>query len=236
MVRAEFVFMLGGEVEDEEAEAVQSTELQEGRLQNHGQRDIRVATVAMSQAEKQLTAANTADALRAERAAVAALQRAFARDRYILRALATRSQLDFSRRLTGALKQASDWRRRPAARPHDRRVAELQDLLRGIAGLIADAGIDAPAARPRASVLAEQAMRTDASSSALRGAATSLQRIADAWPTSDRAGRARDLTAISAAVSEEMRRALGNAAGFVRPAATLGSAFAERLGTSRGAR
>ena len=48
----------------------------------------------MSQAEKLLTGANTAEALVAERAAVAALQRAFSRDRYILRALATRSQLD----------------------------------------------------------------------------------------------------------------------------------------------
>ena len=86
MIRAEFVFMLGGEVENEEVEAEQSNELQEGRLQNRGQRDLRAATIAMSQAEKLLTAANTADALVAERAAVAALQRAFARNRYILRA------------------------------------------------------------------------------------------------------------------------------------------------------
>src|SRR4029078_10842773 len=89
MIRAEFVFMLGGEVENEEVEAEQSSELQEGRLQNRGQRDLRAATIAMSQAEKLLTAATLGDALAAERAAVAALQRPFARDRYILRALAT---------------------------------------------------------------------------------------------------------------------------------------------------
>src|SRR5207253_4314488 len=59
MIRAEFVFMLGGEVEDEEVEAAQSTELQEGRLANRGQRDLRAATVAMSQAEKLLTGADT---------------------------------------------------------------------------------------------------------------------------------------------------------------------------------
>ena len=47
--------MLGGEIEDEEVEAAQSTELQEGRLQNRGQRDLRAATIAMSQAEKLLT-------------------------------------------------------------------------------------------------------------------------------------------------------------------------------------
>src|SRR5262249_13357946 len=88
MIRSGVVFMLGGEIEDEEVEAEQSTELQEGRLANRGQRDLRAATVAMSQAEKFLTGANTTEALKAERAAVVALQRAFARDRYILRALA----------------------------------------------------------------------------------------------------------------------------------------------------
>ena len=88
-------------------EAEQSTELQEGRLQNRGQRDLRAATIAMSQAEKLLTGANTAEALVAERAAVTALQRAFARDRYILRALASRANLDPARRLTGDLKDAS---------------------------------------------------------------------------------------------------------------------------------
>ena len=111
MIRAEFVFMLGGEVQDEEVEAEQSTELQEGRLQNRGQRDLRAATIAMSQAEKLLTGTNTAEALVAERAAVTALQRAFARDRYILRALASRANLDPARRLTGDLKDASGWAR-----------------------------------------------------------------------------------------------------------------------------
>src|SRR5206468_602748 len=109
MIRAEFVFMLGGEVENEEVEAERSSELQEGRLQNRGQRDLRAATVAMSQAEKLLTGANTADALAAERAAVAALQRAFARDRYILRALGSRANLDPARRLTGDLTAAAGW-------------------------------------------------------------------------------------------------------------------------------
>src|SRR5262249_21259175 len=75
MIRAEFVFMLGGEVENEETEAEQSHELQEGRLENRGQRDVRVATLAMSRAEKLLTGGDTREALVAERAAVAALQR-----------------------------------------------------------------------------------------------------------------------------------------------------------------
>src|SRR5471032_2469125 len=139
MIRAEFVFMLGGEIQDEEVEAEQSTELQEGRLQNRGQRDVRAATIAMSQAQKLLTAANTGDALVAERAAVTALQRAFSRDRYILRALATRSQLDPARRLTGSLAGAADWRRVLPDVPANRRVARLEDLLNGLAELTRDA-------------------------------------------------------------------------------------------------
>ena len=159
MIRAEFVFMLGGEVEDEEVEAEQSTELQAGRLQNRGQRDVRDATIAMSQAEKLLTGADTARALVAERAAVTALQRAFSRERYILRALATRSQLDPARRLTGNLSEAADWRRTPVAAAANRRTALLQDLLRGIAELSrgqtgvrpgSDPGLSRPA-RPSAS-------------------------------------------------------------------------------------
>ena len=135
MIRAEFVFMLGGEIESEDVEAEQSNELQEGRLRNQGQRDLRGATVAMSQAEKLLTGGNTGDALAAERAAVAALQRAFARGRYILRALAARSQLDAARRLTGTLADARDWSRAPAPAASNRRAALVEDLLRGIAEL-----------------------------------------------------------------------------------------------------
>jgi len=136
MIRAEFVFMLGGEIDDEEVEAEQSVELQAGRLQNRGQRDLRAATIAMSQAEKLLTGANTAEALIAERAAVTALQRAFSRDRYILRALATRGQLDPARRLTGNQAEATGWRRIPPDVPANRRTALLQDILRGIGELI----------------------------------------------------------------------------------------------------
>ena len=133
MIRAELVFMLGGEINDEEVEAEQSVELQAGRLQNRGQRDLRAATIAMSQAEKLLTGANIAEALVAERAAVTALQRAFSRERYILRAMATRSQLDAARRLTGSLAAATGWRRVVADVPENRRTALLQDVLRGIA-------------------------------------------------------------------------------------------------------
>ena len=243
MIRAELVFMLGGEINDEEVEAEQSVELQAGRLQNRGQRDLRAATIAMSQAEKLLTGANTAAALIAERAAVTALQRAFSHDRYILRALATRSQLDPARRLTGSLTGASGWRRVAPDIPANRRTGLLQDLLTGIAELITVrlkpdttatvSGIPVVSglSRTRALVLAEEAIRIDPASASLRQAATALQR---AGGTTDPAVRSRALSAAAAAAAAEARRAYAGApvtAPNVAPA--LGGAFADALRRTR---
>ncbi len=233
MIRAEFVFMLGGEVQDEEVEAEQSTELQEGRLQNRGQRDLRAATIAMSQAEKLLTGVNTSDALTAERAAVAALQRAFARDRYILRALATRSQLDPQRRLTGNLSQAVDWRRETSHGGENRRALLLQDLVSGIGALSSASslrplsvpppspsrgqsgdggrtqeGRSPASAAARAIELAREALRIDPESAALRRAAADLQRIADTWSASSPDARRQALEAVALAVAGEAAHAL----------------------------
>jgi hypothetical protein len=219
--------MLGGEVEDEEVEAEQSTELQAGRLENRGQRDVRAATIAMSQAEKALTGADTAAALVAERAAVAALQRAFSRERYLLRALAQRSRLDPSRRLTGSLSEAAGWRRTPPAAPEDRRAALLQDLIDGVAGLTASAD-SASAFRQRAQLLAEEAIRIDAASSRLRDAASALQRAADA--AGDPASRRTSLAAAGAAALAEARRGLGTTPAVPRsPAPPLSGAFRDEL-------
>ena len=221
MIRAEFVFMLGGEIEDEEVEAQRSTELQEGRLENRGQRDVRDATIAMSRAEKLLTGASTGDALVAERAAVAALQRAFARSRYILRAPGVRSQLDPARRLTGSLADAAGWRRSVAEAPPNRRAALLQDLLRGIAGV----GSPPAEAASRARVLAGEAIRIDPESAALRQTATELQRAADAQ---DQETRARALANALAAAGGEARRAHADAPAMAAPpAAPLAGAFAD---------
>lgn len=103
MVRAEFVFMMGGDVEDEEEEAAHSHEIQEGRLENQGRRELVRAIQHMSESERALNAAATAEALPAQRAAIEMLQRAFGRSRYILRTLPTRARIDPSRRLTGEL-------------------------------------------------------------------------------------------------------------------------------------
>jgi len=235
MIRAEFVFMLGGEVEDEEVEAEQSSELQEGRLQNRGQRDLRAATVAMSQAEKLLTGSDTGRALTAERAAVAALQRAFTRDRYILRALATRTQLDPQRRLTGSLSQAVDWRRERPGAPPNRRAALLQDLLAGI-GTLRDPSVEPGSAASgtsssRAIALAREALLIDAESAVLQRAASDLQRIADTWAGTRVDDRRRAVDAVASSIATETTRALATSALPSRLVApTLAGAFVDALG------
>lgn len=110
-VRANFIFLLGGHVEDEEIEAEQSSEIAEGRLQNTARRDINAAIGHMTRAEQGLVAINAPRALPPARDAVEALQRAFGRSRYLLRSLASRSRLDPTRRLTGDVAGAAPWRR-----------------------------------------------------------------------------------------------------------------------------
>jgi hypothetical protein len=225
MIRAEFVFMLGGEVQDEEVEAEQSTELQEGRLRNRGQQDLRAATIAMSQAEKLLTGTNTAEALVAERAAVTALQRAFARDRYILRALASRANIDPARRLTGDLKDASSWARTRVPAPEDRRAAQLQDVMAGLGAFLRDGASLGPA---RAAVLARQALAVDPESAALRRAATELQRLASAWATTSADARRKTVDAAAADVAAEAARVLADSP-LRATAPALAGPFADAL-------
>jgi hypothetical protein len=110
-VRANFIFLLGGEVEDEDVEAEKSNEIQEGRLANQARREIVTATVLMGKVERALAAVSTKDALPPAQDAVKALQRAFGHSRYLLRALPSRVRLDPARRLTGDLTSASDWTR-----------------------------------------------------------------------------------------------------------------------------
>ncbi len=106
MVRAEFLFMTGGEVVDEVEEAEHSDELAQGRFENRGQIELLTAIREMSRAHARLNAADTSQALVFERAALAALQRAFDRRRYFLRTLPERARIDPSRRLTGDLAAA----------------------------------------------------------------------------------------------------------------------------------
>ncbi len=111
MVRAEFVFMTGGEVQDEVEEAEHSHDLAEGRFENEGQVELLTAIREMSRAEARLNDAATEPALVFERAALKALQRAFDRRRYLLRTMPERARIDQTRRLTGTLSDARSWRR-----------------------------------------------------------------------------------------------------------------------------
>jgi hypothetical protein len=155
----------------------------------------------MSQAEKLLTGANTVEALKAERAAIEALQRAFARDRYILRALASRSQLDFTRRLTANAADALGWRRQLADASENRVAIQLQSLVQGLGSV---------STREQLEVLAELAVRTDPESAALRSIAADLQKLADTWNGSDRSARSTQLDAIAERVAVEARRVLAD--------------------------
>lgn len=132
-VRANFVFLLGGEVEDEAVEAEHAHEIQEGRFANQARREIVTATILMGRVEKALAAVSTGQALPPARDAVKALQRAFGHSRYLLRALPSRVRLDPARRLSGDVSAAADWTRAlaPTAADPDTMAAReaLVDLL-----------------------------------------------------------------------------------------------------------
>jgi hypothetical protein len=123
------VFMTGGEVEDEVAEAEQSHEVVEGRLENQAHLELLTAIREMSRAEAALNDADTNRALGFERAALKALQRAFDRRRYLLRTLSERARLDPARRLTGDRDRASGWERRVSRTDEPDRLRMLRGLM-----------------------------------------------------------------------------------------------------------
>ena len=111
MVRAEVVFLGGGEIQDEVEEAAHSHEVAEGRLENSGRAEMLRAINAMSRAEAQLNDGRLTEALVFEREALAHLERALDRRRYFLRTLPDRSRIDATRRLTGERREAQSWTR-----------------------------------------------------------------------------------------------------------------------------
>ena len=146
-VRAEFVFMMGGELEDaaietsgtlelnEAAEAEAEGDLLAGRLQNQGRVDMMRAIRAMSRASAALTGTNLDQALRDERAALDNLMRAFARSRFILRALTRRERIDLDRRLSGSLNLTAGLSGPAVAAAPAERVPALRRLLAELATL-----------------------------------------------------------------------------------------------------
>lgn len=180
-VRAEFVFMTGGEFEagvvegeeggqqlDESAEAEGEQDLAAGRMVNRGRQALLTAIRAMSRASLALTENRLADALRAEKSALTNLQEAFARQRFLMRALSQREALDPARRHTGAFDSLA---RATVVVPAPERD-DARDALRGIL-----AALLRPGARDT-----ELAMRVLQVRSARADATREQQRIAQ-WLT-----------------------------------------------------
>jgi hypothetical protein len=184
-VRAEFVFMMGGEVAEEviaaagmdineEAEAANESELAAGRLVNRGRVALVDAIRRMSRASTQLNSGDPASALPEEKAALVSLQQAFSRTRYILRALTRRERLDLSRRMTGVLSLAARDRRAVSSPEIDPAVVSLRRALADIATLGASAATD-QVPRARAIGLAQRVLQVDPSDTTLQRVAAKLQ-------------------------------------------------------------
>jgi hypothetical protein len=181
-VRANVVFLMGGHVEDEEEEAAHSHEIQEGRLENRARREVSRAVSHMTHAEGALAARDTVAALRQARLAVEALQRAFGARRYLLRALPARSRIDPTRRLSGSLDDADDWRREIAPSPDDPARGAARALMARLLAL-------APRVRHRSSspelsadlaAAAERALRVDPADTGWQEVARRILEVRDA--------------------------------------------------------
>jgi hypothetical protein len=165
-VRAEFVFMMGGELGeedntgaghlhvDESAEAEAEDDIYAGRLANQGRLELTRAVRSMSLAATRLNDMALADALVEEKRALTYIERALARSRFILRALTQRERIDLSRRLSGTL---------TAVRPDLRagREPELSTRVQVLRRAIAD--IAAVAAAPTVDAATRRAMQSTAS-------------------------------------------------------------------------
>lgn len=129
-VRAEFVFLMGGEVVDEVEEAAHAHEVEAGRMDNRGQRELLEAVRQMAQAEQRLADASLVEALPYEYAALQALQAAFGKARYFMRTLPTRVAIDLTRRGSGDLDLADPSASQRAPLPPDALGRARQALTR----------------------------------------------------------------------------------------------------------
>jgi hypothetical protein len=203
-VRANFIFLTGGTVEDEEEEAEHSHEIQEGRLEHSARREIGRAIQHMTRAEQAMGAVNTAEALPPARAAVEALQRAFGRNRYFLRTVPVRSRVDPSRRLTGNLSEASSWRRELFAAPEAGSATRARVLLARLVELSPQIQRrEVPAAALTA--FAEEAISIDAASADWQGISRTLTRLRDARDESA-AGRKALVDQAAGAIASMLRK------------------------------
>ncbi len=208
-VRAEFIFMMGGELNDgaveegnltdinEEAEAEAESDLLAGREANLGRLALRRATRSMSRAARELTDVDVAGALVHARAAVEQLEQAFARNRIILRALAEREELDPARRLGGALDDVARPTRAVVPAAPEVRVTAIRAVLA------------APARDANDLVrLAERILRIDPSARALQEAASAYTAAASALGQGDARGAGDALERGTLVLSGELKRLL----------------------------
>jgi len=184
-VRAEFVFMMGGELADapnpdaaisdlnEEAEAEGESDLAAGRMQNQGRVALLRAIRAMSRAATSLTVADLPPALIHERAALSQLEQAFSHSRILLRALTEREKLDLSRRLTGSLADVTRDVHPVAEADADARAAELRRALSSIATVASRRSFTRDASATLSNVGAG-VLRIDPSDKALQDVAANL--------------------------------------------------------------
>jgi hypothetical protein len=235
-VRAEFVFMMGGEFEDaasehgelnEEEEAANEVELMAGRMQNNGRRDIITATRYMSRAAQNLGNVQVGAALPDEKAALAALQRAFVKSRYILRVMSLRERVEDSRRLTGKLDTAVDWRRPVATAADDPRSRALLAALADVSELVALPQYAAIEAN-RLAATAEALLRLDP---ALSPVAQAFSKAAAAIGAGQSRAEVRALVdAAAVALSTAARRSAPAAPPTVDPSSSrLGGVLTDRL-------
>lgn len=183
-VRAEFVFMMGGELAeeiteensmddlDESHEAENESDLSAGRMANQGRSALLAAIRAMSRAATALNVAQLDRALVHERTAVRELERAFSRTRYLLRAFTERERLDLTRRQTGNLADAQSSRRAAIDARVDEQRVQLQSVLQQLAqrgDTIAPGSLG---------VAAERVLAVDAASAELQRIAAQLTRAA----------------------------------------------------------
>lgn len=217
MVRAEVVFLGGGEVEDELEEAAKSDELVEGRLQNTGRAEMLRAINAMSRAEAQLNAGHLAEALVFERQALTSLERALDRRRYFLRTLPDRSRIDPSRRLSGERREARSWSRDQRLVPVGDAVEAARRVMRELAVASVDgAGVDA--------ALAARITAVDPNSAGLQRAA-----VAVASASSNEARRLAAQTAMQA-LTEHVLKSVPAANAVDLGNTALGGVLADELG------
>jgi hypothetical protein len=218
-VRAEFVFMMGGEIADapdpnadpnnlnEVAEAEGESDLAAGRMFNQGRVALQTAIRAMSRAATSLAIGAPAPALPSERVALGQLEQAFSRTRIILRALTQQEQLDLTRRLSGKLTDAARTERpspNPAADPS---VTMLRRSLADIASLSGDRRSSA-ATSAAVSALAEQVLRVNPSDSSLQSVAALLDSAATSVARGNQAGARAQLDRATTGLATAVRRTL----------------------------